>query len=373
MSPHPSFSRSSVVQGRFQHGRPTHAGTGVFQARLAGGAFPLPSSFSLGSAPGQPLPPAVQRKMEEVFATRFDDVRVHVGPQAAAIGALAFTTGSSLYFSPGQYDPHSAHGQRLLGHELTHVVQQRAGRVRNPFGGGLAVVQDPGLEAEAERMGLRAAAGVGAAAPGPAGSVSSSTLQCRGYANLEINNFLAQNAQGGAESRHAYVKRITTLFKQTHQYQDRTDIEFLRDRAWGARLHLAPYPAIVMQLDATFDAHVRGDQPGVGWHTEMAHQDGQPNYSYANRANLATTKGTYYADTVVIAGTAKAGNNGRSTFYPPGMSMADIRYDALYVANTYAQVGQIRRGRAPRSGIMIDCLIGGGGTVVSAYPYKPGW
>ena len=36
-------------------------------------------------------------------------------------------------------------------------MQQRAGRVRNPFGSGVAVVQDPGLEAEAERMGVRVA------------------------------------------------------------------------------------------------------------------------------------------------------------------------------------------------------------------------
>ena len=45
----------------------------------------------------------------------------------------------------------------MLGHELTHVVQQRAGRVKNPLGGGIAVVQDLTLEAEAERMGMRAA------------------------------------------------------------------------------------------------------------------------------------------------------------------------------------------------------------------------
>src|SRR5690606_27769182 len=63
------------------------------------------------------------------------------------------------------YNPHSAHGQRLLGHELAHVVQQRAGRVRNPFGSGTAVVQDPALEAEAERMGVRAVQAMLPAAP----------------------------------------------------------------------------------------------------------------------------------------------------------------------------------------------------------------
>jgi GNAT superfamily N-acetyltransferase len=95
--------------------------------------------------------------MEAAFGTSFADVRVHVGPEAASIGALAFTHGSDLYFAPGQYNPQTQHGQRLLGHELAHVLQQRAGRVHNPLGSGLAVVQDAALEAEAERKGQRAA------------------------------------------------------------------------------------------------------------------------------------------------------------------------------------------------------------------------
>ena len=114
------------------------------------------------SAPGltaarQLLPEPIQKKMESFFNTSFADVRVHVGNEAPSIGALAFTHRTDLYFAPGQYNPQSNHGQQLLGHELTHVLQQRAGRVRNPLGAGVAVVQDPALEAEAERMGLRAA------------------------------------------------------------------------------------------------------------------------------------------------------------------------------------------------------------------------
>jgi len=37
---------------------------------------------------------------------------------------LAFTVGSDIFFGAGQYDTESASGQRLLAHELTHVVQQ---------------------------------------------------------------------------------------------------------------------------------------------------------------------------------------------------------------------------------------------------------
>ena len=124
----------------------------------AGNAFALPFNFTLkprGS--GQPLPESIQKKMEAFFNTSFADVRVHVGHEAPSIGALAFTLGTDLYFAPGQYNPQSSHGQQLLGHELTHVVQQRAGRVPNPLGTSVAVVQDPALEAEAERMALRAA------------------------------------------------------------------------------------------------------------------------------------------------------------------------------------------------------------------------
>ncbi|HKI03226.1 MAG TPA: GNAT family N-acetyltransferase, partial [Thermoanaerobaculia bacterium] len=125
----------------------------------AGSATQLPSHLSnfQGRASGKPLPEPVRQKMETFFNADFSDVRIHVGPEAPAIGALAFTLGSSLYFAPGQYDPGTPYGQRLLGHELTHVVQQRAGRVRNPFGSGVAVVQDPLMEAEAERMGIRVA------------------------------------------------------------------------------------------------------------------------------------------------------------------------------------------------------------------------
>jgi ribosomal protein S18 acetylase RimI-like enzyme len=124
-----------------------------------GNAFALPAAFALRPAGmGQRLPEAVQRKMESFFKADFSGVRVHVGPEASSIGAFAFTRGTDLYFAPGQYNPQSPRGQRLLGHELTHVVQQRAGRVRNSLGSGIAVIQDQALEAEAETMGQQAAA-----------------------------------------------------------------------------------------------------------------------------------------------------------------------------------------------------------------------
>jgi hypothetical protein len=148
-----SLRRLGVAQGRFATLQPR----GTVQRQ--GDAYALPPSFSLPQGGGRALPEAVRQKMETAFKTDFGGVRVHVGPEAPAIGALAFTVGDTIVFAPGQYDPHSMRGQQILGHELAHVVQQRMGRVRNPFGSGLAVVQDRGLEAEADRLGMLAAMG----------------------------------------------------------------------------------------------------------------------------------------------------------------------------------------------------------------------
>ena len=117
-------------------------------------AFQVPLQPKSG---GQPIPDQVRAKMETAFGADFSDVRVHIGQEAASLGAIAYTWGTNIHFAPGQYSPNTIQGQKLLGHELWHVVQQRSGRVSNPFGGGVAVVQDHALEAEADRMGVKAA------------------------------------------------------------------------------------------------------------------------------------------------------------------------------------------------------------------------
>jgi len=116
------------------------------------GAVQLPvqlASFPRGGGRALPLP--VRQMLERTFRANFADVRVHVGPHAASIGATAFTHGSNVYFAPGQCTPYA------LGRQLAHVVQQRSGRVANPFGGGVAIVQDRALGAEAARMGRQVA------------------------------------------------------------------------------------------------------------------------------------------------------------------------------------------------------------------------
>jgi hypothetical protein len=127
----------------------------VAQARTGNqiSTTPIPAGQLQVIGEGRQLEPRIRQTMESFFQANFSEVRVHEGPAAQGLGALAFTMGENLHFAPGLYDPTRLEGVELLAHELTHVVQQREGRVANPYRSGVAIVQDPGLETEADSMG----------------------------------------------------------------------------------------------------------------------------------------------------------------------------------------------------------------------------
>ena len=91
---------------------------------------------------GSALPDATRSFMEARFGTDFGGVRLHTDGEAhelnRSLNAKAFTHGSDIYFTHGSYSPGSGEGQRLLAHELTHVVQQNGtvGRISRWGGPG---------------------------------------------------------------------------------------------------------------------------------------------------------------------------------------------------------------------------------------------
>ncbi len=80
----------------------------------------------LADGGGQPLDASTRATMEPHFGQDFSQVRVHTDGQAAesarAIDARAYTMGSDVVFGAGEYAPGTSEGQRLLAHELTHVL-----------------------------------------------------------------------------------------------------------------------------------------------------------------------------------------------------------------------------------------------------------
>lgn len=79
-------------------------------------------------AGGQPLDPATRSFFEPRFGHDFSNVRIHsdhnAADTAASIHARAFTLGNHVVMGAGEYQPENQTGKKLLGHELTHVVQQ---------------------------------------------------------------------------------------------------------------------------------------------------------------------------------------------------------------------------------------------------------
>ena len=77
---------------------------------------------------GEPLNPSSRNFFEQRFGHDFSNVRIHSDERAAqsakSIDAQAYTNGPHIVFGAGHYSPHTHAGQKLLAHELTHVIQQ---------------------------------------------------------------------------------------------------------------------------------------------------------------------------------------------------------------------------------------------------------
>lgn len=119
-----------------------------------------PASMKADTTSSSPnkMPENVQQKMESTMNADFSNVNIHVGSKASSVGALAYTQGNDIHFAQGKFNPNTQSGQNLLGHELAHVVQQRAGRVKATTSvNGLPVNDDRSLEKEADVMGAKAA------------------------------------------------------------------------------------------------------------------------------------------------------------------------------------------------------------------------
>jgi hypothetical protein len=106
-----------------------------------------------------------------MFGADFSDVRMHRESTLSPGPLRAFTRGSHVHFAPTRFQPDTADGDALIGHELAHVTQQRERRVAPDGDEPGTFNTQPHLEREARQMGERAARGeatpVGASAAKP--------------------------------------------------------------------------------------------------------------------------------------------------------------------------------------------------------------
>jgi len=81
-------------------------------------------------SPGQPLDPGTRAFMEPRFGRDFSGVRIHADAKATesarALDARAYTAAHHVVFDTAHYSPGTYAGNKLLAHELTHVLQQES-------------------------------------------------------------------------------------------------------------------------------------------------------------------------------------------------------------------------------------------------------
>lgn len=96
------------------------------------------------------LTPVLEARMADAaLGADFSAPRIREGPRASPVGAKSNPQGTNIHFAPRRYQPNSRDGQALLGHELTHVVQQQQqqGRVAaTTHAKSIAIDDDSGLE-----------------------------------------------------------------------------------------------------------------------------------------------------------------------------------------------------------------------------------
>ena len=162
------------------------------------------------ASPGRPLEPAVRQDMEQRFGHDFSRVRVHsdatAEQSAQDVNARAYTVGHNIVFGAGQHTLGSREGQKLLAHELTHVVQQSTASAPS-------VVQ--------RQAGGGAPAGGAPAGTAPAGSTPAFSVKYNGCGRAPYTQAVVE-----AAARAAYSQVVSGNCIRSQKLRDEILSEF---------------------------------------------------------------------------------------------------------------------------------------------------
>jgi hypothetical protein len=127
-------------------------------------------------------------------------VRLHVSSLPEQIGVDGFASDGQIWISPSRFSPHTCDGLRLIGHELAHLLQQRA---MPATADAPQLLDDAMLEAAADSFGAAFAEAaprdaVWLRAPGPATSPRG-VVQCSGGRPQHVLNLRNQVLQDDFE------------------------------------------------------------------------------------------------------------------------------------------------------------------------------
>ena len=104
------------------------------------------------------VPESLSGRIQDSFGINSNELSLRESPAVAIMGARATVQGNIISFAPGEYQPNTADGLKVLGHELYHVRDQAMGDIR-PNVEGTNINFDSNLESKSDSMGDAFASG----------------------------------------------------------------------------------------------------------------------------------------------------------------------------------------------------------------------
>mgnify|MGYP001152799201 CR=1 FL=1 len=143
----PIQAKQKIIQAKQ---RPIQAKQKPIQAKQR----PVQRNTGSSSAGGNTNEAQVKSNVSALMGTDVSDAKVHYNSnKPAQLQAEATAQGNQVHLAPGK--------EQHLGHELTHIAQQKQGRVQANFqaNNGVGINNDPKLEKEADNIGAQAQSG----------------------------------------------------------------------------------------------------------------------------------------------------------------------------------------------------------------------
>lgn len=143
----PIQAKQKIIQAKQ---RPIQAKQQPIQAKQR----PVQRNTGSSSSGGNTNEAQVKANVSALMGTDVSDAKVHYNSnKPAQLQAEATAQGNQVHIAPGK--------EQHLGHELTHIAQQKQGRVQANFqaNNGVGINNDPKLEKEADNIGAQAQSG----------------------------------------------------------------------------------------------------------------------------------------------------------------------------------------------------------------------
>ena len=202
----------------------------------------LPIVHDVLRTSGRPLDDATRGFMEQRFEHDFSAVRVHHDARAAesadAVHAQAYTVGRNVVFGAGRYEPSTDEGQRLLAHELTHVVQQGGAE----YGAGPLPVSRPDDATERE-----------AAAVSSAWRPGSSNAVTHGHSAALLRQPDPKKQPTAAQNYQQALTTLQTKDPEVYRYLSKTTLNSKQTVHSGTAVDASTTPATKIVFDFKLD------------------------------------------------------------------------------------------------------------------------